>query len=177
MEQSNFTDQVRYELRGLIDSIEQTIGSFSQTQSRVTDPDGRTPGSDSQEMTHHVLDVIDKIKNHSDDIARDLKILRKALPATYFKNRSAVRDAFERMTSNAAANQDSAYAIMDVLQSRRLSSPGSDGRADEFFTGFETKFSRMKELVDKLCAKSGDKAESEDRSFSTKTSFDTTPTR
>lgn len=177
MEQNNFRDHIRNELRGLIDSLDETVRSFKHTQSQVSDPDSRTSASDSQETTHHVLDMIEKITNHSNDIARDLKILRKALPATYFKNRSAVRDAFERMTSNAAANQDSAYTIMDILQTRSVSSPNSDVPASGFLAEVETKLGRIKGLVNDLCSESGEQADSEDHSFRAKTSFDTTPSR
>jgi hypothetical protein len=49
-------------------------------------------------------------------VVQDLKLLRKALPATYFKNRSKIRDTLEGLEAKAVRSRQSVFSIMDGLQ-------------------------------------------------------------
>lgn len=119
------------DLNSIVDTLDDIVRSFSQflqnagssaldQESMSTAPEGTRPEGDGG--THEVLDLVQDYANHTSDIQRDLKALRKALPATYFKNRSRIRDTFEGIETTSAKCQANAYAIMEALQSQELMS-------------------------------------------------------
>ena len=129
---------IHSELKELTVSIQEMVKSFRQLQSPIEESRQRVPEASSQlekinkqteEATHRVLDMVEEITNDTADIVQDLKVLRRALPATYFKNRSKVRDTFERIQIKAERGQDRAFAIMDALQFQDITSQQMDHAA------------------------------------------------
>lgn len=129
---------IHTELKELTASIQEMVKSFRQLQSPIEESRMRVPEATSQleritqqteEATHRVLDMVEEITNDAADMVQDLKVLRKALPATYFKNRSKVRDTFERLQLKAERGQDRAFAIMDALQFQDITSQQMDHAA------------------------------------------------
>ncbi len=119
------SSKIHEEIRSLTESIDQMVESFRNLQNPIEESRKRVPeatmqldqiNKQTEEATHRVLDMVEQITNDAGDMVRDLTTLRKALPATYFKNRSKVRDVFERMEKAASSSQDNAFAIMDALQ-------------------------------------------------------------
>jgi len=129
---------IHSELKELTVSIQEMVKSFRHLQSPIEESRMRVPEATSQlekitkqteEATHRVLDMVEEITNDAADMVQDLKVLRKALPATYFKNRSKVRDTFERIQLKAERGQDRAFAIMDALQFQDITSQQMDHAA------------------------------------------------
>jgi chemotaxis regulatin CheY-phosphate phosphatase CheZ len=117
--------KIQEELKSLANSVDEMVKSFRCIQNPLEESRKQVPeatmqleriNQQTEEATHKVLDMVEQITTESSDIVQDLAKLRKALPATYFKNRSQVRDTFERMETTAASCQETAYAIMEALQ-------------------------------------------------------------
>jgi hypothetical protein len=116
----------------VVSTLDEIIRSFDdiETTSNNIDPqyslvNANTTEDKADSNNYHVLDLVQEYASHTSDILRDLKALRKALPATYFKNRSKIRDAFERLEQASGKCQENAYAIIDTLQSRQIGSEKS----------------------------------------------------
>ena len=118
-------DSLKRELTDLTRAIDEVVCHFKKTQYPFEDSNEKVPEATHQlenitrqteEATHRVLDMVEEITGGISDVVQDLKVLRKALPATYFKNRSKVRDTFERIVEKVEKSQDNAFAIMDALQ-------------------------------------------------------------
>jgi chemotaxis regulatin CheY-phosphate phosphatase CheZ len=123
--------KIEEELRGLAGSIDELIRSFRSMQRPIEESRRQVPeatmqleriNQQAEEATHRVLDMVEMIANESSAIVQDLTVLRKALPATYFKNRSKVRDTFEKIRRTSASCQENAFAIMDALQFQDITS-------------------------------------------------------
>jgi len=132
---------VRY-MKQFRDPIGESQGQVSETTAPVEISKGRT-----KESTHQLLDMIEEITSCSGDIVQNLKVLRKSLPATYFKNRSKVRDVFERIESKAGKSQNNAFAVMDVLQFQDITSQQMD-HASHLLDEVESRLRSIKEFLD-----------------------------
>ena len=119
------SSMIHEEIRSLTESIDQMVESFKSLQKPIEESRKRVPeatvqleriNTQTEEATHRVLDMVEQITNDAGDMVHDLSALRKALPATYFKNRSKVRDVFEQIEKTALSCQENAFAIMDALQ-------------------------------------------------------------
>lgn len=97
------------------------IENLSNNGDQLQNPEHSGIG-DSDSDNHHVLDLVQEYATHTSDILRELRALRKALPATYFKNRSKIRDAFDGLEQASGKCKENAYAILDALQSGRINS-------------------------------------------------------
>ena len=135
MDQVNAVPQeTAIDLNSIVESLDDIIRSFSKfshcdiglasEQASEQIPSESSMPETSLD-TYKVLDLVQDYANHTSDILRDLKVLRRALPATYFKNRSRIRDAFEEIETTSAKCQTNAYAIMDALQYHDLMSKES----------------------------------------------------
>ena len=125
------SSKIHEEIKDLTSSIDEMVESFKGLQKPIEESRKQVPeatvqleriNSQTEEATHRVLDMVEQITNDAGDLLQDLSILRKSLPATYFKNRSKVRDAFERIKKTATSNQEKAFAIMDALQFQDITS-------------------------------------------------------
>ena len=100
-----------------------------------------------EESTHLILDMVERISNGIGDVARDLKVLRKNLPATYFKNRSKIRDTFERIESNSDKCKNDVFAIMDALQFQEITSQ-QISHTSQLLDEVESRLNSIKEFFD-----------------------------
>jgi chemotaxis protein CheZ len=124
-EDSKVPRRIHEELGELTKSIDEMIKAFRRLQNPIEESRQRVPmatmqleriNQQTEEATHKVLDMVEEITKDAGNIVQDLKTLRRALPATYFRNRSGIRDTFERIEQTANKSQDNAFAIMDALQ-------------------------------------------------------------
>jgi len=158
MDQVNTVPQeTTIDLSSIVDSLDDIIRSFSQFMSRGSSSAPEqlsTPIPSVSNMpetnlnTHKVLDLVQDYANHTSDVLRDLKVLRRALPATYFKNRSRIRDAFEGIEKTSAKCQANAFAIMDALQHHELMSRQSEHIADAL-KDVESRLNKVRNTLDR----------------------------
>lgn len=122
---SEDTNKIYQELKELSESVSMMAQSFRQLQHPIEESRQQVPKATQQlekvnqqteEATHQMLDMVEELTTNSMEILQNLKMLRKALPATYFKNHSKVRDTFERIETIAAKSQENAFSIMNALQ-------------------------------------------------------------
>jgi chemotaxis regulatin CheY-phosphate phosphatase CheZ len=146
------SSMIHEEIKSLTKSIDQMVKSFKSLQKPVEESRIQVPeatiqleriNSQTEEATHRVLDMVEQITNDAGNMLQDLNILRKSLPATYFKNRSKVRDAFERIEKMASSSQENAFAIMDALQFQDITSQQIEHTA-ELLEEVETKLHSIK---------------------------------
>lgn len=156
MEQTHGSQSIHAEIKSIREAVDvmvqhltQQRGSMPGSESRVSEATGQPEkiSRQAEESTHLILDMVERVSNDIGDIGRDLKVLRKALPATYFKNRSKVRDTFERMQSNADKCKNNALAIMDALQFQEINSR-QIGYTSQLLDEVESRLNSIKEFFD-----------------------------
>ncbi len=122
---SESTKNIQCDLRKLAESITQIVQGIKQAQEPLTESRKTVPQATEQlervsrqteDAAHRVLDMVEAITSREGTIDAQLKELRRALPATYFRNNSKVKRIIEQVRACAESNQNDAYAIMDALQ-------------------------------------------------------------
>ncbi len=148
------SSKIHEEIRELTQSVDRMAEAFRTLQSPIEESRKQVPeatmqleriNKQTEEATHRVLDMVEQITNDAGNMIQDLKALRKALPATYFKNRSKVRDVFEHMEKVASSSQENAFAIMDTLQFQDITAQQMDHTA-HLLDEVETKLHSIKGL-------------------------------
>ncbi len=114
--------------------LPQAIGQFGQTD------------EESKSAANRVLDTVEAITTDAGDIVQELRVLKKTLPATYFKNRSKVRGAFERIEAKAGKTQKNAFSIMEVFQHREITTRHTE-HATGLLEGLRSKLLALKESL------------------------------
>lgn len=140
---------IREAVNVMVQHLKQQRESMPESGRRVSEAAGHPEiiSGRTEESTHLILDMVERVSNDIGDIAGDLKVLRKALPATYFKNRSKVRDTFERMESNADKCKNNALAIMDALQFLEITSR-QIGHTSQLLDEVESRLNSIKDFFD-----------------------------
>ncbi len=122
---SESTKNIQADLRHLAESIAQIVQGIKQAQAPLTESRKKVPMATEQleritqqteDAAHRVLDMVEAITSREGEIEVQLKELRRALPATYFRNNSKAKRIVEKVRECAESNQNDAYAIMDALQ-------------------------------------------------------------
>lgn len=156
MEQTFGSQSIHEEIKSIrkavdvmVQHVKQQRGPMPESGRRVSETTGQPDeiSRQTEESTHLILDMVERVSNDIGDMVRDLKVLRKALPATYFKNRSKVRDTFERMESNADKCKNNALAIMDALQFQEITSR-QIGHTSQLLDAVESRLNSIKEFFD-----------------------------
>ena len=117
--------KIHAELQNLTGSVSDVVQDFKNMQ--APDPDLRKSdgkkGSQTEEtsgdtaaLTQQMVERVENLMKITDDMVHEIGILRKALPATYFKNRSKIRDTFNKVEEKALQNMEEAFAVFDILQ-------------------------------------------------------------
>jgi len=124
-------NKIQGELKGLMDSVSDVVNTFKKMQDPIAESREKVPQATRQlekitqqteQATHRMIDTVESISKISDEIVREISDLRKALPATYFKNRSRIRDTVNSIESKARQNQDDAFVILNALQFQDITS-------------------------------------------------------
>jgi hypothetical protein len=144
----------------IVNTLDEIIRSFDDIEKNGSDMEaeiglenGNCSDDEQHAENHRVLDLVEEYTGHTNDILRDLKALRKALPATYFKNRSKIRDTFERLEQSSSKCRDNAYAIIDALQSRQA----NPGTATNVAAGIELIRTKLTSLLQTLESSASDR--------------------
>ncbi len=118
------------QLRALAESVAEVVQNIRRSQAPLVESQRNLPKATQQleqvtrgteDATHRVLDRVEAITAREGEIEALLKELRRALPATYFRNQSKVRAVVEKIREHARANQDDAFTILDALQFQDIS--------------------------------------------------------
>lgn len=123
--------KIQDEIKELTDSINDVVGTFKKMQAPLAESQAKVPEATQQlekiteqteNATQQVIDRVESISNISEDIVNEIGVLRKALPATYFKNRSKIRDTIGNIEGKAQQNLDDAFLILNALQFQDITS-------------------------------------------------------
>jgi hypothetical protein len=157
MMERTYRDRSTHEgIKSIRESVDVMVRHLKQQRETTPESGRRVSGATGQpekisgqteEPTHLILDLVEHLSNDIGDVVRDLKVLRKALPATYFKNRSKIRDTFERMESSTGMCHDNAFAIMDALQFQEITSR-QIGQTSQLLDEVEARLNSIKEFFD-----------------------------
>jgi chemotaxis regulatin CheY-phosphate phosphatase CheZ len=121
--------KIKEELRGLTSSITGAVQSLRKMQEPIAESGKRVPEATMQlekitepteEAAHQMIDKVESISRVSEEVVQEIANLRKALPSTYFKNRSKIRDTVNRIEEKAQRNLDDVFAIVNALQSQAV---------------------------------------------------------
>ncbi|HER00336.1 MAG TPA: hypothetical protein ENO22_13430 [candidate division Zixibacteria bacterium] len=117
--------KIQTELQSLTSSVSDVVQNFT----RMQEPDARSKKQDGakqpqiEEITEksaapiqQTMERVENLMKITDDIVQEIGTLRKALPATYFKNRSKIRDTVNAIEEKALQNLEEAFAAFDALQ-------------------------------------------------------------
>jgi hypothetical protein len=117
--------KIHAELQNLTGSVSDVVQDFKNMHApgpELSKNDGKK-GSQTEETsgdtaapTQQMMERVENLMKITDDMVQEIGILRKALPATYFKNRSKIRDTFNKVEEKALQNMEEAFAVFDVLQ-------------------------------------------------------------
>jgi len=117
--------KIQEELQGLTDSITDVVKTFKKMQTPIAESREKVPQATQQlekitmqteEAAHQMIDKVESISRFSEEIVDEISELRQALPATYFKNRSRIRDKVNSIEAKAQQNLDDAFVILNALQ-------------------------------------------------------------
>jgi chemotaxis protein CheZ len=123
--------KIQDELQGLTTTVSDVVLTFKKLQDPIEESRARVPQATMQlekitaqteQATNQVIDMVENITNISDQVVQEIGQLRHALPATYFKNRSVVRDTVNSIETKAQQNLDNAYVILNALQFQDITS-------------------------------------------------------
>ncbi len=123
--------KIQEELQGLTDSITDVVQTFKKMQAPISESREKVPQATQQlekiteqteEAAHQMIDKVESISRISDEIVQEIADLRQALPATYFKNRSRIRDKVSSIEAKAQQNLDDAFVILNALQFQDITS-------------------------------------------------------
>jgi len=123
--------KIQAELQGLTSSITDVVQTFKKMQEPIAESRQKVPEATMQlekitaqteEAAHQMIDKVESISKISDEIVQEIADLRKALPSTYFKNRSKIRDTVSRIEEKAQQNLDDAFVILNALQFQDITS-------------------------------------------------------
>jgi chemotaxis regulatin CheY-phosphate phosphatase CheZ len=156
MEQTYGTQSIHAEIKSIREAVDAMVqhlkqqhGPMPESGRQVSETTGQPEkiSRQTEESTHLILDMVERVSNDTGDLGRDLKVLRKALPATYFKNRSKVRDTFERIESISDKCKNNALAIVDALQFQEMTSRQIE-HTSQLLDEVESKLNSIKEFFD-----------------------------
>ncbi len=102
----NLTGNIREELQALTSSIADVIQTLRKLREPVIES-GDQP---------RVIDRVESISGMMAEIIREISTLRKTLPATYFKNRSKIRDTINSLDIKAQRNLENASKALNNLR-------------------------------------------------------------
>jgi chemotaxis regulatin CheY-phosphate phosphatase CheZ len=123
--------KIQDEIKELTDSINEVVTTFKKMQAPLAESQSKVPEATKQlekiseqteTATQQVIDRVESISTISEDIVNGIAVLRKALPATYFKNRSKIRDTIGSIETKAQQNLDDAFLILNALQFQDITS-------------------------------------------------------
>lgn len=123
--------KIQDELQGLTSTISDVVQTFKKLRDPIEESRARVPqatqqlekiNAQTEQAANQMIDMVECITNISDEIVREIGQLRRALPATYFKNRSVVRDTVNSIEAKAQQNLDDAYVILNALQFQDITS-------------------------------------------------------
>lgn len=123
--------RIQDEIKELTSSINDVVGTFKKMQEPLAESQAKVPEATQQlekitqqteSATQQVIDRVESISTISEDIVNEITILRKALPSTYFKNRSKIRDTISHIEEKAQQNLDDAFLILNALQFQDITS-------------------------------------------------------
>jgi chemotaxis protein CheZ len=123
--------KIQDELQGLTTTVSDVVLTFKKLQDPIEESRARVPQATMQlekitaqteQAANQMIDMVECITNISDQIVQEIGQLRRALPATYFKNRSIVRDTVNSIETKAQQNLDDAYVILNALQFQDITS-------------------------------------------------------
>jgi len=126
---------IHLELKRLADSLNEIIRGIRVAQEPIAESRSKVPQAAEQlekitqqteDAAHRVLDMVESITGREGDIEKQLKELKRVLPTTYFRGESRVKKLLDSLLSNASANQNDAYAIMNALQFQDITSQQID---------------------------------------------------
>ncbi|NIP43131.1 MAG: hypothetical protein GWO41_02715 [candidate division Zixibacteria bacterium] len=117
--------KIHAELQNLTGSVNDVVQDFKNIQApgpELRKTDGES-GSQTEETsgdtaapTQQIMERVENLMKITDGMVQEISTLRKALPATYFKNRSKIRDTFNKIEETALQNMEEAFAVFDALQ-------------------------------------------------------------
>jgi chemotaxis regulatin CheY-phosphate phosphatase CheZ len=116
---------IQDELKGLTGAIGEVMTTFKKMQEPIAESRQKVPEATKQlekiseqteEAAHQMIDKVESISKVSEEIVSDITVLRKTLPATYFKNRSKIRDTVNAIDEKSQQNLDDAFVILNALQ-------------------------------------------------------------
>jgi dsDNA-specific endonuclease/ATPase MutS2 len=102
----NLTGNIREELQALTSSVADVIQTLRKLREPVIES-GNQP---------RVIDRVESISGMMAEIIQDISLLRKTLPATYFKNRSKIRDTINSLDIKAQRNLENASKTLNNLR-------------------------------------------------------------
>ncbi|MBD3217093.1 MAG: hypothetical protein GF310_02365 [candidate division Zixibacteria bacterium] len=127
----DLVSKIQAELQGLTTSITDVVQTFKKMQEPIAESRQKVPEATVQlekiteqtaEATHQMIDRVENITKITDEIVQEIGVLRKTLPATYFKNRSKIRDTVNGIEEKAQQNLDDALVILNALQFQDITS-------------------------------------------------------
>jgi methyl-accepting chemotaxis protein len=104
----NLTGNIQGELQAVTASVADVIQTLSKLREPV-DESGDQP---------RVIERVESITGMMAEIIQDISLLRKTLPATYFKNRSKIRDTINSLDIKAQRNLENASETLNNLRVR-----------------------------------------------------------
>ncbi len=156
------------ELRELASTLSDIVRGIRTAQEPIIESQQKVPQATEQleritrqteDATHRVLDMVEHITARESEIESLLKDLKRALPATYFRNSSKAKAVIERIRECAGQNQSAAYDIMDALQFQDITSQ----QIDHAITLLEQVQSRLQSVLMELAGGSQPEAPTEKR--------------
>ena len=132
---SEMTGQIRQELKDLTSSISKMMGVFKQIRKPIQESFETVPTTaehlekvteQTEQATNKVLDMVEAITNRESESTEWLKKMKEIISKADFGKKSKLGKLLDELTTNAEANLNDSYSIMDALQFQDITSQQID---------------------------------------------------